>query len=92
MTMEFRKIEANDFLTFIPGTPAHVEIETVLIEIGGGGKNGIQYKQEVMAKAGWKYKELTSYGAHAETAATAFNRIAEALKNTQDKDQLLNSF
>jgi hypothetical protein len=89
MTQEFKQVEANDFLTFTPGTPAHVSIESALIEIGGGAKKGIEYKQLVMAGAGWKYKELTSYGAYAETAAKAFNRVREVLSKTNDKEDVL---
>jgi hypothetical protein len=89
MTEEFKAVEKNDFLTFTPGTPAHVSIEAKLIDIGGGAKKGIEYKQQVMAAAGWKYKELTSYGAYAETAADAFNRVREVLSKNTDKEGIL---
>jgi len=89
MTQEFKEVSANDFLTFTPGTPAHVSIEAALIDIGGGAKKGIEYKQQVMAAAGWKYKELTSYGAYAETAAKAFNNVREALLESCDKEAIL---
>ena len=89
MTQEFKEVEANDFLTFTPGTPAHVSIESALIDIGGGAKKGIEFKQQVMAAAGWKYKELTSYGAYSETAATAFNRVREVLSKKSEKEEVL---
>jgi len=89
MSLEFKEVSANDFLTFTPGTPTHIQIETVLIDIGGGAKKGIEYKQQALNAAGWKYKELTSYGAYAETAATAFNNLRDALAKTQDKEELL---
>jgi hypothetical protein len=89
MELKFKPVEPNDFLTFTPGTPSHIQIETAVIEIGGGGKRGIEYKWLVLAAAGWKYKELTSYGAHAEVAAEAFNKIREALEQTDDSEALL---
>ena len=42
-----------------------------------------------MAKAGWKYKELTSYGAHAKTAANAFNQVRDVLAKTENKEEIL---
>jgi len=90
MTQEYKTVKANDFLTFVPGTPAHVRIETTLIEIGGGAKKGIEFKQLALAAAGWKYKELTSFGAHAETAADAFNKLGKVLTETQEKEEILN--
>ncbi|MGX5201824.1 hypothetical protein [Aliikangiella sp. IMCC44632] len=91
MTMElkFKPVEPNDFLTFTPGAPSHIQIETAIIDIGGGGKKGIEYKWQVLAAAGWKYKELTSYGAHAEIAAEAFNRIREVLAQTDESEEVL---
>jgi hypothetical protein len=91
MTIETKEVKADDFLTFTPGTPAHVQIESTLIEIGGGAKRGIEYKQLALEAAGWKYKELTSYGAHAETAAVAFNNIRRVLTETQEMDEILSS-
>ncbi len=91
MANEFKKVEANDFLSFTPGTPAYVQIEAALIEIGGGAKKGIEYKQLALEAAGWKYKELTSFGAHAETAAAAFNNLRNVLSKTEDKQEILTS-
>lgn len=90
MSTEFRQVQSDDFLTFTPGTPAHVEIETALIEIGGGAKKGIEFKWLALAAAGWKYKELTSYGAYPDTAAAAFNKLGEALSKTRDKEEIIN--
>ena len=90
MSLEFKKVEANDFLTFVPGTPTHVQIESALIEIGGGARKGIEFKQLALANAGWKYKELTSFGAYAETAAEAFNKLGKVLSETQNEDEILN--
>ena len=89
MTHKYATVQANDFLTFTPGTPAHVEIETALIEIGGGAKKGIEFKLLALENAGWKYKALTSFGAHAETAANAFNKIGYVLSETQNSEEIL---
>lgn len=88
--MSVKEVQANDFLTFSRETPAHVLIEQMLIDVGGGGTKGVEFKKEVMTAAGWKYGKLVSYGAHPEVAADAFNRIRGLLEKTQDAEQLLN--
>jgi hypothetical protein len=89
MTTKYGKVEANDFLTFTPGTPTHIQIETALIELGGGAKKGIEFKWEALHAAGWKYKELTSYGAYADLAASAFNKLRDALHNSSNSEQVI---
>ena len=89
MSIEFSRVEANGFLTFSPDPPPHVKIEAYLIDIGGGANKGINYKKKVLEKAGWKYKALTSYGAHADTATIAFNNVREVLTKTEDKEEIL---
>ncbi len=82
-------MQPNDFLTFSREKPAHVLIEQQLIDMGGGGNRGVEFKKEVLSAAGWKYGKLVSYGAHPETAAAAFNKIRQVLDTTSDPDALL---
>ncbi len=91
MPDEYKEVDAQDFLTFSREKPSFSLIEGKLIEIGGGGKDGIEYKTEVLRLAGWKYKALTSYGAHADIAAEAFNKVRQVLARTDDADQISSS-
>lgn len=86
---EFKEVSPDDFLTFSREQPSYVAIEQALIEIGGGGNNGIEFKKDALNAAGWNYGKLVSYGAHASTAADVFNRIREALAQTDNRDTVL---
>ena len=86
---EFKEVSPDDFLTFSREQPSYVAIEQTLIEIGGGGNRGVEYKKEALNAAGWNYGKLVSYGAHAGKAADAFNRIREALAQTDNRDDVL---
>lgn len=86
---EFKEVSPDDFLTFSREQPSYVAIEQALIELGGGGNKGVEYKKSALTAAGWKYGKLVSYGAHASTAAEAFNKIRDALAQTDDGDEVL---
>jgi len=87
--MNIREVDPNDFLTFSRETPPHVAIEQSLIEMGGTGNKGIEYKTEVLKAAGWDHGKLTSYGTHSEKAANAFNKIREVLMKSTDPKEVL---
>lgn len=87
--MDIKEVQPNDFLTFSREKPAHVLIEQTLIDMGGTGNKGVEFKKDVMTKAGWKYGKLVSYGAHPETAAAAFNKIRNVLESTRDPAEIL---
>lgn len=87
---EYKEVSPDDFLTFSREQPSYVAIEQALIEMGGGGNNGVEYKKNALNAAGWNYGKLVSYGAHAATAAEAFNKIREALASTDDGEEVLN--
>ncbi len=88
--MEFIEIKAEDFTSFTPGKVAvYIQIEQVLNNLGGGGKSGMEYKKAAMKAAGWKYDGLTGYAKNPPMAADAFNKIRIALRDTQDKEALL---
>lgn len=86
---DFKEVAPDDFLTFSREQPSYVAIEQALIDLGGGGNRGVEYKKSALAAAGWKYGKLVSYGAHAATAAQAFNKVREALAETEDTDAIL---
>lgn len=86
---DFKEVSANDFLTFTREKPSYVLIEQSLIDLGGGGNKGVEFKKEALQAAGWNYGKLVSYGAHADKAATVFNRIREALGDSSNGDQLI---
>lgn len=88
--MEFAEIKAEDFSSFTPGVEAtYITIEKTVTKIGGGGKAGADYKKLLFKEAGWKQDALTGYTKKPELAAEVFNRVREALSQTQDKDKLL---
>ena len=87
--MNIREVDPNDFLTFTNEKPPHSIIEQNLIEMGGNGNRGIEYKAEVLKAAGWNHGKLTSYGTHSQKAADAFNKIREALSHTSDPKEVL---
>lgn len=88
---QFKEVSANDFLTFSREQPSYVLIEQSLIELGGGGNTGVEFKKSVMQAAGWKHGKLVSYGAHADKAADVFNRIRDALDGASNSDELMNN-
>ena len=87
---DYKEVSADDFLTFSREQPSYVAIEQALIELGGGGIKGVEFKKSALNAAGWNYGKLVSYGAHAATAAEAFNKIREALAQSDDGDAVLN--
>ena len=91
--MNFGEVKLEDFTTFKAGiTLAHVEIEKKLIELGGSGLKGNEFKKECLAKAGWKYGKLTSYGAYPEVATEAFTKlkeVLESLESVEDKEVII---
>lgn len=90
MAHEFQMVQEGDFTTFTPGQkPVYAEIEEVLINIGGGGISGNQFKKEVLELAGWKYGKLISYGAHPDIAVLAFNRLRDVLAVCDRKKDII---
>ncbi len=88
--MQFANIEPDAFMRFQLGVkPAYAQIEQTLIDIGGAGLAGSEYKAKVLQLAGWKYGKLVSFGAHPEVAAMAFNVVRLVLESTQEKDAVL---
>jgi hypothetical protein len=90
MTDLTQPIVPEEFTSFKPGVkPIYSHIEEILIEMGGRGVAGNNFKKEMLTKAGWKYGALISYGAHPETAAAVFNKIRELLGKTREKEEFV---
>lgn len=79
--MQFEEIKSQDFVTFSKVQPPHVKLEQHLIEMGGTGVQGAEFKKKALSTAGWKYGALVSYGAHPDAAAKAFNFIRAAIED-----------
>ena len=91
--MEFEEVKKEDFLTFSRTQPSYVKLEQFLIEIGGTGVKGADFKKQALAAAGWSYGALVSYGAHPDKAAEVFNNIRKAMESSSpdDTDSLLSA-
>lgn len=88
MDTNFTTITEDDF-SKISQKPDYTKIEEALIDIGGTGVNGVKYKLEALKAAGWRYDKLVSYLRNAKLATEVFNKIRLAIKETTDKDELL---
>lgn len=93
MSYNFEEVLEGDFMKF--GKPlSFIEIERTLLEIGGGGVKGNEYKHKALQAAGWTGHALTNYASRAAIAAKAFNQVRQALSGYSSKpgpDALLES-
>lgn len=89
MTTSIAEIQEEDFSRIGGAKPPHLKIEAALIEIGGTGVHGNEFKMRALKAAGWKYGKMTPYGSYPKVAAEAFNRIRSVLSATKDQEQLL---
>lgn len=89
MSSEFKEVTEDEFSRIGGEPPEHRKIEAALVQLGGAGVNGNNFKREALKAAGWGYGKMTSYGAKPEAAARAFNRLRGALANAADKDAVL---
>lgn len=89
MDTSFNEVHEDDFSRIGGDKPPHLKIEATLIEMGGTGKRGYEYKLRALKAAGWKYGKMTPYGSYPKLAAEAFNRIRLALAGTTDSEQLI---
>ena len=90
MGNNIEEVQVSDFTKITLEALPHQKIESALSVIGGGGKNGMTYKQEMLKLAGWKGNKLTSFSKNSESAALAFNKIRVALAKTDNADDLRN--
>lgn len=88
MSLVFNTVDEADFVK-IGEKPEFMKIEEALVEIGGGGVAGMNYKKQLVKQGGWRYPALTSYAKNPKLAAEVFNRIRDALTQTNSRDELL---
>lgn len=89
MVTNIAEVQEEDFSRIGGEKPPHLKIEAVLIELGGNGVRGTEFKLRALKAAGWKYSKMTPYGSYPKVAADAFNRIRTALSASKDQEQLL---
>ena len=89
MVMNIAEVHEDDFSRIGGDKPPHLKLEAALIEIGGSGVRGTDFKLRALKAAGWKYGKMMPYGSYPKAAAEAFNRIRSALASSTDQDQLL---
>lgn len=68
--------------------PSHLLIEETLIQMGGQGVSGGNFKKEILKMAGWTGGALTTYASRSDVAADAFNRVRRALEKASDAESL----
>ena len=89
MSMEFKEVTEAEFARIGGEPPEHRKIEAALVNIGGKGVHGNNFKHEALKAAGWTYGKMTSYGAKPEAAARAFNRLRAVLRQADEKTAVL---
>ena len=87
--MTFKEVTEEEFSRIGGEPPEHRKIEAALVNLGGTGVRGNDFKRDALKAAGWNYGKMTSYGSKPEAAARAFNRLGNALEIAEDKDALL---
>ncbi|MEC5205793.1 hypothetical protein QF022_000749 [Vogesella perlucida] len=87
--MLYEIVEATHFITLRRTPFPHVLIEQTLLEMGGGGPEGMAFRKKVLAAAGWPHDGLVPFAKYPDQAAEAFNRVRLALGEGPDADTLL---
>jgi hypothetical protein len=87
--MQFEAVESQHFLTLRRTPFPHVLIEQTLLEMGGGGAEGMVYRKKALAAAGWPHDGLVPFAKYPDQAAIAFNHIRQALLGDPDSEGLL---
>jgi hypothetical protein len=88
VSQSFEVVKPEDFMKIGGDKPSHLLIEETLINMGGKGVTGGNFKKEVLKMAGWTGGALTTYASRSEVAASAFNRVREALETAEDAESL----
>nr|WP_108650513.1 hypothetical protein [Dongshaea marina] len=87
--MEFKEVLAEHFLTFSRDPLPHTQIEQALLQIGGGGNEGMKFKKDIIAAGGWSHTGVVSFGKYPDEACKAFNNVRAALEKTEDPKELM---
>ncbi|MDW5416297.1 MULTISPECIES: hypothetical protein [unclassified Iodobacter] len=87
--MQFDEVIPDHF-NIISRTPLpHVLIEQALMQLGGGGIEGTNFKRNALLSAGWKHASVVSYGKHPTEAASAFNVVRAVLAASQNPTEIM---
>lgn len=67
----------------------HVLIEQRLLHMGGNGAEGMSFRKQVLAAAGWPHDGLVPFAKYPDQATSTFNRIRLVLREDSAQDSLL---
>ncbi|MCD4484237.1 hypothetical protein LQR31_07080 [Chromobacterium vaccinii] len=87
--MHFDEIQSKHFVTLSRTPLPHTLIEQALVAMGGGGNDGMNFRKQALAAAGWSHDGLVPFAKHPDKAAEAFNRLREAMAGAESPDALL---
>lgn len=88
MSKEFAEVQQDDFMKFGGERPSYLLIEDALMELGGHGVSGNNFKNDMIKLAGWTGGALTTYAQRAAVAQAAFNKIREILPKVSTATEL----
>ncbi|UTH74605.1 hypothetical protein [Chromobacterium sp. IIBBL 290-4] len=87
--MQFDEIHSKHFVTLSRKPLPHTLIEQALVNMGGGGNDGMTFRKQALAAAGWEYDGLVPFAKHPDKAAEAFNRLRQAMASAETADAVL---
>ncbi|MCV2403646.1 hypothetical protein OFY17_12260 [Marinomonas sp. C2222] len=88
MSKQFAEVQQDDFMKFGGERPSYLLIEDALMELGGHGVNGNNFKNDMIKLAGWTGGALTTYAQRAAVAQAAFNKIRAVLPKVSTAAEL----
>ncbi|ALP43556.1 hypothetical protein [Aeromonas schubertii] len=87
--MTFDEVTPEHFTTFSRVPPPHLQMEQLLMQLGGGGTEGTAFKKKVLLAAGWSHTGVVSFGKYPQEACNAFNRLRLVLAETEQPEEIL---
>ncbi|POA99441.1 hypothetical protein C2134_06645 [Chromobacterium sinusclupearum] len=87
--MHFDEVHSKHFVTLSRTPQPHVLMEQALVAMGGGGNDGMNFRKQALAAAGWSYDGLVPFAKHPDHAAQAFNKLRQAFAKADTPEQLL---
>ncbi|MDN3579075.1 hypothetical protein QWZ03_20095 [Chitinimonas viridis] len=87
--MQFDPVEAAHFSMLSRNPFPHMLIDQALLQVAGGDVQGSQFRKDALAAAGWRHSSLVPFGKYPDEAASAFNRLREALAVTEEPAAIL---
>ncbi|AUH50224.1 hypothetical protein CXB49_05005 [Chromobacterium sp. ATCC 53434] len=87
--MHFDEVHSKHFVTLSRTPLPHTLMEQALVAMGGGGNEGMNFRKQALAAAGWQHDGLVPFAKHPDKAAEAFNRLREAFAGANGPEALL---